>query len=451
MRQYCIYETVLLISPTIHKCVASTTVRLKMSRLERSAEEHLARSVAHMQGLSEDLEIGSIEWKDGMPVNFDEGAVLRRDVRNRPVRYNATPAERFPALDPEQLFDVFLQEYSSARKHCDETADAMTRESDQMLQKLALIGKEMDAAVGSANRLSGAAESNAAQILERAQAALKDATSSVTQSYAPEIKNAGWRQWLAWPRRTEVEKWSFDDARKPWIESMNVLLSPLETPFRLDEFPKLTETAKRRAVKAREKKLRTARAIVMSRSERHTDALREVIRLSELRIDFFEGGADGKVVLAGTGIDMRGRNVTRALKVLYLALIEFSRVKEDAQANAANFINAVISVTLTLEYFTQMRNHNFHKKLDGEFEAILAAAWPAQPSTGKTWEDWIPFASSERKGATWQDDRAFAGEAFDRFRTIVVSADTALRATVGKTRSQDNSWKIPLVDLEESI
>ncbi len=326
--------------------------------LEQRALEYLDTAFDTLKDLSSaQLGEDGLKWDGVAPSDFKRVALLESNIRDKPVIFGAKPVDRHPEFkkDSVGLLKVFLREYSDEKDANERTSDRMLRERNELRSKLTRgpdpLQKDVEDAVRKHKELipySGTSTSGDV-FLTQAQDALNEAISMVDREVGPAVnKSQTWWNPRTWGQKppSRVKEWSFDKARDPWIESMNTLISIQETPFEKNDMPLLREVELREGATARTEKIKAMRVVVLSRSERHLNALKEIIYLSMLRVDFGEGGR--VIRLKKDGLDSAGRNVTRALKTLYFGLIEFSKVSTAAQDKAIIFMDAVADMTLTL-------------------------------------------------------------------------------------------------------
>ena len=430
---------------------SSSSAEVALAAATAAADRYLADVIPTLRRLTELFEGGTITWEGDIPSQFSPGVVLDQRVRSAPVLFSTTPQERHPTATSHELLDQFVKDYEHDKRRWEDTSTSMMSEILQMRRLIAGDQRGIAPrlvqliATSEVRRRAGVADDDGELSLVLAGRKMQDALRLLHVDYKPAVEKSQ-TSWFVVPffGKKPVTKWSREDARVPWIESMNLLLDPLVAgqAFTLADMPTFDQPSEQLNYRPHDRALQPLRIGILARSARHLVALAEIHRLSILRVQFTETpDMDAEVVLkGGTKTDERARNVTRALSTLYHALVEFGRVPTAVQqdSGASAFMLSVAAVTLTYEHFTQVRKQVPRKNFDDLRRRVVGAVSPARFEDD--WETWIPLERED--SATWHRHPVFSSKPFRALRERVTRHDAELRATFGQVH--DFSWNTPI-------
>jgi hypothetical protein len=434
------------------------TIRIENGSLGASATTFLNKAFKALKEKAEsDERLGkdALIWNELMPHENFRVALLKDKIRTAHRIYGKTLEERYPNHDELRLLGDFETEFNDELRDYQTDIANMTGENEHLRRILKEIREALEPYVDyspppNGSELVRTTTTAAEKHISAAKEALNDAIAVIENNFDPAIRERTiWQSWWWGAGLPTVVTWDFDKAGILWVHNMNILLAPGEPKFTVPkDMPPLTDSATRQTYTLRDRSIRPDIPLILSRSVRHRRALEEIIRLSTLRVKQVQTGIIQGVGFSGTEnkIDLRARNVNRALKTLYAALFEFGKIASRIAPEAADFLHQVAVMTLTLEYFEQVRWHIFTLNVDKKVKIMRRRAVEGKYEGDAIWEKWIPY-STEYGKATWQNADVFNADIFKKMRHVVTSIDQELRRTIGSPIDEDVSWEIPVIDL----
>jgi hypothetical protein len=379
-----------------------------MSHINEQLKQYFDDALRTLEDLSSAEGI-AIEWEEGQPVSVSREVFLEDKLRGFKTTTGATLGSLFPKLDADEIFERYMQRYQTERAIAAQAADELTKENDQLETGILDIQNKLAEIQVKVKQLDRVPEVKALLATGRAKVdesarAVSDAERMREVNYKPAIERlrSGWLRAIG--IGAPLSKWTVKDSPPHWAGAMNVLVKP-DSAFTVDEFP-LRWTEEYNQAKIRKEPIAVKNVHILARSARHLDALRELQRLAVLRVDFFErsGKARHEVL----------RNVSRTLRVLYYALVEFAKLPLSLQEPVVDVMQDVARNTLTYEYWYQfLMNFSLHPSR--KFKLPLRVLGPTSAQQ-LNWVNWVLVKLD------WYKRKEFRGEEYRRLREAAAEA-----------------------------